>query len=63
MSGYAVKHKETGLFFGGFDANQEPLWVSKEIAKRFDDFHMARCQGIIFQANKIRAQIKPVYLA
>lgn len=34
MNTYVVKHKVTGLFFGGFNADQSVKWVDQKDAER-----------------------------
>lgn len=56
---YAVKHKETGLFFSDFDANNQPIWADENQAKRFDKSG-ARGQALLFACHDIKVQQKPV---
>ena len=56
---FTVKHKETGLFFGGFDADQSPIWCGIAGAKRMTK-SSARGQALLFRSFDIAAQTKPV---
>lgn len=58
---FAVKHKETGLFFAGFGVNNEPVWGSECDAARFDK-EAASQQALLFVSFGIKAQKKPVSL-
>lgn len=63
-SHYAVKHKETGLFFAGFDpVTQEPIWTTVNLARRYDDQFHAHSQALCFVSGGIRAQKTPVRVA
>lgn len=56
---FTVKHKDTGLFFGGFDADQSPIWCDISDAKRMTK-SSARGQALLFRSFDIAAQMKPV---
>lgn len=58
---YAVKHKESGKFFAGFDSNNQPVWGNEGQASRMDK-DGARQQALLFRCFDVRAQIKPVAL-
>lgn len=58
---YAVKHKDTGLFFAGFHpVTKETLWEPVRQAKVYDLHLHARGQALCLVVNGIRAQKKPV---
>src|ERR1043165_7064119 len=59
MNAYAVKHKETGLFFSGFDRNDMPTWGSEKDARQFDKSGTTQ-QALLFARFGIAAQKKPV---
>jgi len=56
---FGIKHKVTGLFFGGFDKDNTPLWVPESSAKRMDA-SSAKGQALLFASFDIPAQKKPV---
>jgi hypothetical protein len=58
---YTVKHKESGKFFAGFDANNKPVWGNEQAAKRMDK-DAARQQALLFRCFDLRVQSKPVAL-
>lgn len=58
---FAVKHKESGKFFAGFDANSQPVWGDERAAKRMDK-DGARQQALLFRCFNVRVQSKPVAL-
>jgi hypothetical protein len=60
MSAYAIKDKETGLFFAGFDADMAPLWSYEVEAKKYGAAADAHGQALLFASFGIRAQKKPV---
>lgn len=63
-SQYAVKHKETGLFFAGFDpVTKEPIWTTVNQARHYDDQFHAHSQALCFVSGGIRAQKTPVRVA
>ena len=56
---FTVKHKETGLFFGGFNPDHSPIWCGIAGAKRMTQ-SSARGQALLFRSFDIAAQTKPV---
>lgn len=58
---FGVKHKETGLFFGGFNADQSVKWVSEEKAEHMDKSG-ATMQALLLVRFGAEAQKKPVAL-
>lgn len=61
INSYAVKHKETGLFFAGFNVCNEPTWGAECDARRFDKDGASQ-QALLFTSFGIKAQKKPVAL-
>lgn len=59
---YGIKHKTTGLFFGGFDTAQNPLWVQEVFAKGMD-MMLARAQATLLAIHGNEVQRKPVMVA
>ena len=58
MKDFAIKHKVTGLFFGGFDAANEILWVSADQAKRMTKDE-ANLQASLFRCFDKHVQRTP----
>lgn len=56
---YSVKHKATGLFFGGFDADQSVKWVEEAKAKHMDKDGASQ-QALLLTRFGHAAQKKPV---
>lgn len=56
---FTVKHKETGLFFGGFNADHSPIWCDIAGAKCMTK-SAARGQALLFRSFDIATQTKPV---
>lgn len=55
---YAVKHKETGLFFTGFDRKNEPKWGCVEAAEKMSKSD-AKLQAALFASFGLNVQKKP----
>ena len=56
---YAIKHKTTGLFFGGFDDAATARWVCEGAAVRLTR-RDATLQAALFASHSINVQRKPV---
>lgn len=60
---YAVKHKKTGMFFAGFDAEKNPVWSAEERkARTYQHASDAKGQALLFVTFGIKVQQKPVKL-
>lgn len=59
---YGIKHKTSGLFFGGFGADGQPLWVAERAARAYDQ-SAAKGQALLFRCMDVAAQVKPQALA
>lgn len=60
---YAVVHKTSGLFFGGFGANGQPLWVAEHDARVYYQKAAAMGQALLFRCMDVAAQVKPQELS
>ncbi len=58
---FGVKHKVTGLFFMGFDSNNQPVWGPESFAKKYDKSG-ATGQALLFTSFGIKVQKQPVKL-
>jgi hypothetical protein len=58
-SAYTVKHKETGLFFGGFNADHSVKWVGESNAQHMDKAGASQ-QALLLTSFGIKAQKKPI---
>lgn len=59
---YGIKHKKTGLFFGGFDQKQMPVWVTDKRAYAMTE-ESAKMQAMLLRiGGDLGVQIKPVKL-
>lgn len=59
MNAYGIKHKITGLFFGGFNADHSVKWVEQKNACHMDK-SAATSQALLLRRFGIEAQQKPV---
>lgn len=59
---YGVKHKVTGLWFGGFDAQNNVLWVSESEATVMSKL-FAQAQASLLRRNDQGVQNKPLPVA
>lgn len=58
---YGIKHKNTGLYFGGFNADSTAKWVVEAQAVRMDEC-AAEAQAILLRREDAAVQKKPVTL-
>lgn len=61
MNAYGIKHKITGLFFGGFNSDNSVKWVALERASRMDKL-AASGQAMLLARFGEGAQKQPVAL-
>jgi hypothetical protein len=61
MNAYGIKHKTTGLFFGGFNNDNTPRWVP-EVKACGMSMEGAKGQAALFARFDIPVQKKPVAL-
>lgn len=59
MATYTVKHKITGLFFGGFDEGNNVKWVDSHLAKTMPKDH-ASAQAQLLKIADRNVQNRPV---
>lgn len=59
---YGVMHKQTGLFFAGFNSQGEPTWGPECDAKHYADESGARGQALLFLSFGVAVQRKPVLI-
>jgi len=59
---YGIKQKSTGLYFGGFDSEQNVLWVHEAFAKAMDRL-FANAQATLLAIHHHDVQRKPVAVA
>lgn len=59
---YAIKNKQTGEFFGGFEPapSYAPIWVAKQDASTWAIRDYAEAQAIALHRMNYAAQQKPV---
>jgi hypothetical protein len=61
---YGIKHRETDQYFGGFDAQQNIVWVeNEEKARSFSSREIARAQACLFIAMQITVARNPVRIS
>lgn len=56
---FAVKHRQTGAYFAGFDSHGAIQWATLEQAQRLTSL-MARAQAHLLRRDGVAAQLKPV---
>lgn len=56
---YTVKHKTTGLFFGGFNSDHSVKWVEEGLAQHMDKAGASQ-QALLLTSFGISAQKKPI---
>ncbi len=61
QSGYGIKHKKTGLYFGGFSTDCTPKWVVEAQAVQMTEC-VAEAQAILLRREDAGVQKKPVNL-
>ena len=59
---WTVKHRQSGLYFGGFKSGPEfqPIWVPAECAVAWDRKEIAVSQALLLRRFDNSVQIKPV---
>jgi hypothetical protein len=59
---WAIKHRESGLFFGGFHSGPEfsAIWLPAEEAKSWDQREIAVSQAMLLRRFNNAVQLTPV---
>jgi hypothetical protein len=59
---WAIKHRESGMFFGGFHSGPEfsAIWLSADKAKSWDQREIAVSQALLLRRFNNAVQLTPV---